>query len=153
MKIKKLYLTETGYQELKKKLHELKTVKRREIAEAIHTAKEQGDLSENAEYSSAKEQQNFLEKEIADLESKIRNVEVIKKGANGAIEVGSTVKVEAFGVQTQYTIVGSAESNPDEGKISNESPLGKAFLGKKAGDEIKVEAPKGPTNYKILSVE
>ena len=97
--------------------------------------------------------QNLLEKDIAELEAKIKNAEIIHKAKNGFVELGSTVEVQFGENKARYTIVGSAEAKPEEGKISNESPLGKAFLGKRVGEEVQVETPGGATTYKILVVE
>lgn len=147
------YLTQERLDELKKELEELKTVRRAEVAERLKRAKELGDLSENAEYMEAREEQTQVETRIVELENLIRNATVIKPadGSRGA-RVGSTLEAEQADQTKTFTIVGPNEADPGAGKISNESPLGQAFLGKKAGDVVKVKTPAGETFYKILSV-
>ena len=148
------YLTEEGLVKAKKELDELRTVKRKEIVERIARAKEMGDLSENAEYASAREDQSFTEGRILELESLIRNATVISHAKNSeTIELGSVVKVQIDGMTREYTIVGSNEADPLRGKISNASPLGEAFLGKRLGDVVTVQAPKGEMRYTILGIE
>ena len=141
--MKERYLTKEGLNELQEKLHTLKTVRRREIAEAIHTAKEQGDLSENAEYASAKEEQNLVEREIAELEDKIKNALVISKTDSDSVSIGNTVTLKSNGNERTYLIVGSDEADPLSGKISNESPLGQALLGKRQGEKVSIPTPSG----------
>lgn len=141
--MKERYLTKEGLNELQDKLHALKTIRRREIAEAIHTAKEQGDLSENAEYASAKEEQNILEREIAELEDTIKNAQVIKKTTNDEVSIGNTVTLKCDGSERTYRIVGSNEADPLSGKISNESPMGQSLLGTKKGDKVSIPTPSG----------
>lgn len=147
------YITKEGMTELKDKLHSLKTVRRREIADAIHTAKEQGDLSENAEYQSAKEEQNKLEQEISELEDTIKHAQLIGKSSTDEVSVGNTVIVKCGPESKTYRIVGSNEANPLEGKISNESPIGQALLGKKKGDSVIFKTPAGDKECKIKSIE
>ncbi len=150
------YVTAEGLKRLEQELNELKTVKRKEIAERIKEAKELGDLSENAEYQEAKDEQGFIERRIMELDNLILNVEVIKKTKKGgAVQVGSTIKVknEKLGKEFTYTIVGSSEANPAEGKISNASPMGQSFLGAKKGDTVDVQVPAGVMKFEILSVE
>ena len=151
----KQYLTKQKLEELKKELHDLKTVKRVEIAEQLQRAKELGDLSENSEYFEAREEQGQIESRIFELEEILKDVELIEKSHHGTIvKVGSTVEVSRDGKKAKYFIVGSNEANPEEGYISNESPLGKAFLGKKAGDTAMVNMPTGKkVEYKIVHVE
>ena len=146
------YLTKEGLTELQDKLHTLKTVRRREIAEAIHTAKEQGDLSENAEYASAKEEQNLLEREIADLEETIKNAAVIKKTTTDEVSIGNTVVLKCDGKEKTYRIVGSNEADPLSGKISNESPMGQALLGCKKGDKVSIPTPSGSKDCSIKEI-
>lgn len=141
--MKELYMTREGLTELQQKLHTLKTVRRREIAEAIHTAKEQGDLSENAEYASAKEEQNRIEQEIAELETTVKNARVIRKAATDAVSIGNTVTLDCDGKERVYRIVGSNEADPLEGRISNESPVGLALLGKAKGEKVDIPTPAG----------
>jgi len=152
MNQKKTLMTEEGLRKLQEELHTLKTVRRKEVAEAIQAAKEQGDLSENAEYVDAKDRQGLVEQRIAELEALLKNVEVIQKGNSTDVNVGNTVTLEVGGDKTAYTIVGANEANPAEGRISNESPLGRSLIGKKAGDDVSVRTPSGNRNVKVLSV-
>ena len=153
---KKTVLTYEGLKKLEEELHELKTVRRKLIAEKIKEARGQGDLSENAEYDAAKEEQAETEARIVILEKMLRNAEVIdEEDLNKEIvSVGSTVKVndEDFNTEEIYTIVGSAEADPLNGRISNESPLGTALIGKIAGQIVEVEAPDGMIKFKILEI-
>jgi len=155
MDLSQNYLTEQGLEKLKKELHNLINVKRVEVAERIQEAKELGDLSENAEYADAKDEQAFIEGRILELQSIIKNASIINcDGNGGVIQVGSSLKVEdEKGEQKEYQIVGSQEADPVAGKISNQSPIGRAFLGKKKGDLVEFEAPKGIIKYKIKSVK
>lgn len=150
--MKEKYLTKEGLTEIQEKLHELKTTRRREIAEAIHTAKEQGDLSENAEYASAKDEQNRIEQEIAELENTVKNAQVIKKSNSEAVSIGSTVVLNCDGKKREYRIVGSEEADPLAGKISNESPMGEALLGAKKGDKVDIPTPGGTKACKVVEV-
>jgi len=153
MSLMSQYLSEEGLEELKQRLQELKTVKRQEIAARLEHAKTLGDLSENAEYQEAKEEQSLVEVQIAELEEIIRNASVIpKSGATDRVRVGSTVKVRSSHGEEVFTIVGSEEANPAEGRISNESPLGKAFLGHAAGDTVEVKTPGGMSAYEIMEI-
>lgn len=148
------YFSRDGLEKLKKELEERKTVIRAEINRRILAAKELGDLSENAEYAEAKELQGFNEGRIAELEDIIKNAVIISpQQQHSVIMVGSTVQVESakYGKQ-KFTIVGASESNPAEGFISNESPLGSAFLGRKIGEEIEVKTPGGLVKYKIQGI-
>lgn len=148
------YLTAERLEELKKELNELKMSKRAEVAERLKRAKELGDLSENAEYMEAREEQTQVETRIFELEEMIKNAAVIKQGGiGGRSQIGSTVEVERNGQKTSFTIVGPNEANPEAGKISHESPLGKAFLDKKSGDVVKVKTPAGEASYKIINVK
>lgn len=146
------YLSEEGLEKLKKGVHELKTVKRQEIAARLEHAKTLGDLSENAEYQEAKEEQSLLESQIAEFEELVRNAVVIKGHRTDQVTIGSTVKVRSDRGEESYTIVGSEEANPVEGKISNESPMGKMFLGHKVGDEVEVKTPAGVTAYRVVEI-
>lgn len=152
----KIFLTPEGKDQLEKRLFELKTEKRPEVIKKIGIAREYGDLSENAEYDSAKEEQGVIEAEILEIESKLRNCEIISEKGVPAnkIAVGCHVKLydEKFDEEIEYQIIGSTESNPLKGLISNESPVGKALLGKKKGDVIEVSTPSGNSKYKILSI-
>lgn len=149
-------VTSDGLKKLQDELEHLKTVGRAEIAEKIKIARGYGDLSENSEYDDAKNEQAKMEARINDLEVMLKNVEIISstKGAVKKVRVGVKVKVydEEFKEECEYTIVGSTEANPHEQKISDESPIGKALLGKKVGDEVIAETPGGEIKLKILAV-
>ena len=148
------YITIEGLKKLKKELNYLKTVKRKKIAELLREAISQGDLSENFAYQQAKEDQNFLEKRILELENTIKQAQIIKKEKKtDKIQVGSIVLVEFNKERGQFQIVGSEEADPEKNKISFESPLGKAFLDKTAGETTEVETPNGKISYKILKIE
>ncbi|MGC8838631.1 MAG: transcription elongation factor GreA [Anaerolineae bacterium] len=155
---KKNLLTPEGYQELVQELEYLTTVRRREIAELIRQAKSDGDVMENAAYEEAKVEQAFLEGRIKTLENLLRNAVVVAEDArasDGTVTFGSIVTVQApdgEGPET-YQLVGSAEADPASGKISVESPLGKALLGHKPGDEVVVETPGGLMRFRILHCE
>jgi transcription elongation factor GreA len=142
-----------GYEKLKNELKNLTTVKRKEIALRIERAKELGDLSENAEYSEAKDAQALNEGRVFELNNTLKNVTVVDTN-NGKCEVsmGSTISVKANNKERTYKIVSFNESDPINGLISNESPLGLAFLGKKKGDNVSVQTPKGEINFKILKI-
>ncbi|MBI3442361.1 MAG: transcription elongation factor GreA [Candidatus Sungbacteria bacterium] len=147
------YISQEGLEELKERLHALKTEKRKEIAQRLEHAKTLGDLSENAEYQETKEEQSLVESQIAELEDTLRDTVVIRKGAGtDKVAVGSTVVVQSRHGEETYTIVGSEEASPGDGKISNESPLGKAFLGKHVGDTAEVKTPGGATTYTIRKI-
>jgi transcription elongation factor GreA len=148
-------ISQEGYDKIKNELCNLSTIKRREIAERIERAKELGDLSENAEYSEAKDAQALNEGRILELSSILKNVTVVKNvNSKKEILMGSkvTVKTEK-GQERKYTIVSFNEADPLEGRISNESPLGVAFLHRKKGDEVEVETPRGVVKYKIIKIE
>ncbi|MDD5547441.1 MAG: transcription elongation factor GreA [Candidatus Pacebacteria bacterium] len=152
--MEKQYFSKEKLEQLKNELDELKTVKRVEIAEKLLRAKELGDLSENSEYFEAREEQARMEGRIFELEEMLRNVEVIKKKATStSVQIGSTIEVEKGGKKIEFTIVGSTEANPDKGMISNESPLGKAFLNKKAGEKALVTTPGGQVEYSIITIK
>jgi transcription elongation factor GreA len=148
------HLTKEGLNELKKELEYFKKEGRMEIAERLKRAKEDGDLSENSEYADAKEAQSKLESRIFELEKIIRNAILIKKSAKkDVVSIGSTIEVQK-GLKTfRYTIVGSREAKPEANLISNESPLGKAFLGEKIGDIVEINTPSGKAKYKIVKIE
>ena len=152
---KKVMLTEDGYNKLVEKLNYLKSVRRIEIAERLKAAIALGDLSENSEYDDAMIEQAFLEGEIQELENKIRNSDIIKAGDGKTVTMGSrvTVKDLEFDEEETFLIVGSTEADPDEGKISNESPLGEALLGQKIGRTINVNAPARVIQYKIIHIK
>jgi transcription elongation factor GreA len=146
------YVTKEGLEKLKNELNELRNVRRKEVAARIEIAKDMGDLSENAEYNEAKEEQGFVEGRIAELEALIPNAVIIEHGNADTVSVGSTVRVEANGKEREYTIVGASEADPVKGRISNESPLGVSFLGKSAGDSVEVKVPSGKIVYHIISI-
>lgn len=147
-------ITKEGLRKLKEELENRKTKLRQEIARAIKEAKEQGDLSENAEYAEAKSQQNENESRIMELEMVIKNSQVVEPTGNATeVQIGSTVKVEMDGNKMDFVIVGSNEADPAQFKISNESPLGKAFMGRKKGDMTEVSTPRGVMKYKIVEIK
>ncbi len=147
------YLSAEGLEKLKRELEELKTVKRREIAERLEAAKALGDLSENAEYHEAKEAQSLNEVNIQELEEVLRDVVLITKPTHTKIvQIGSTIAVDSSRGREVFTIVGSEEADPLAGKISNESPMGQAFLGRTAGETVEIKAPGGVETYKIQKI-
>jgi transcription elongation factor GreA len=155
---KEVVLTPEGLEDLKEKISFLQTERRREVAERIKEAREFGDISENSEYDDAKNEQAMLEKQIADLEEKLRSASVIDKKSitSDVVSVGSTVHVKDQKTEksVKYTIVGSTEADPAENKLSNESPVGKALLGKKRGDIVEVPVPRGPARQlKITKID
>lgn len=150
---KKIYVTSEGLKKLEQELAELIETKRPEVAERIAQAKEFGDISENCEYEAAKEEQAFVEGRISQLQAMLKHAVIIdEKSKHSLVEVGSTIKVKVEDGQEQFTIVGSAEANPFDGKISHESPIGKALLGRKVGESVKVQIPAGFIEMKILSI-
>lgn len=152
----KEYITLEKKGELENELKDLVTVKRKEIADALEYAKSLGDLSENAEYHQAREDQARLEDRIAEVEYILKNAEVAQKHNTGMVEVGSVVHVKKSGSTKEivYTLVGSEEADIPEGKVSNESPLGGALMGKKAGESATIKTPKGEeVTYKIVSID
>lgn len=156
MEEKKNILTREGLKRYEDELHELKVVRRKEVAQKIKEAREQGDLSENAEYDAAKDEQRDIEARIEDLEKILKNVEVVDEEDVTAdhIMIGSKVKIYdiEFDEELSYKIVGSTEANSIKGKISNESPVGKALLGAVVGDTVTVHTPAGESNYKVLEI-
>lgn len=149
------FLTPEGYQKLEEELDHLKTVRRVEVANAIHEAKMDGDVSENAGYEEAKRQQAFLEGRIMTIESMLKSAVLIEpNGPSDTVILGSRVTVIEDGFEPEtYIIVGSAEANPGDGRISNESPLGKALIGHEVGDRVGFETPSGPLEMEILRIE
>ena len=150
------YITQEGLVKLKEEYKYLTTTKRKEIAERIAVAKEFGDLSENAEYDAAKEEQAFVEGRIAELNHLLKNATIIKETkSNGIVNVGSTIKIKDSANKSikEYKIVGSEEADPSQGLISNESPIGKAFLGRKKGEVVEIRVPKGVMKWKIVEVD
>ena len=152
---KKNLLTRAGLNKLENELHNLKVNKRQEIAEKIKEAREQGDLSENAEYDAAKDEQREIEERIVAIEALLKNAEVVDDAEEGTINIGCKVKLfdKEFDEEVEYMIVGSTEANSMQGKISNESPVGMALLNHRVGDEVTVETQAGVLEYKVLSVE
>ena len=153
---KAIKLTDEGLKKLQDELEHLKTVGRTEIAEKIKVARGYGDLSENSEYDEAKNEQAKIEARIVELESMLKNVEIIteKKGASKTVIIGSKVKVYdvEFDEEMEFKVVGSAEADPENGLISDESPVGKALLGSKVGETVKAEAPAGEIELKIVAI-
>ncbi|HLS35428.1 MAG TPA: transcription elongation factor GreA [Bacillota bacterium] len=154
---KNYYMTQEGMQKLEEELHLLKTEKRQEIVERIKVARDFGDLSENSEYDSAKEEQAFVETRIAQVEKMIRNAKIIENNGENpsVVSLGKTVTFKELpdGDEESYTIVGSVEANPFEGKISNDSPIAKSLLGHKVDDEVTVTTPGGDMQVKIIEVK
>ncbi|HKP16911.1 MAG TPA: transcription elongation factor GreA [Gaiellaceae bacterium] len=154
---KEIVLTREGYEKLKQEIEHLSTEKRREVADRIRIAREFGDIAENSEYDDAKNEQALLEHRIAMLEERLLSARVIEKKdvAKDVVSVGSKVKLRdmAAGKTVEYKIVGSAEANPAEQKLSNESPVGKAILGRKKGEVVEVAAPRGSLKFKILDIK
>ncbi len=153
---KKIRLTDEGLKKLQDELENLKTHGRADIAEKIKIARGYGDLSENSEYDEAKNEQAKIEARIVELEAMLKNVEIISdvKGSAKTVMLGSKVKIldVEFNEESEYRIVGSAEADPDSGLISDESPVGKALLGHKAGETVTAEAPAGEIEFKIISI-
>ncbi len=151
---KKYLLTAEGLHKLNDELKELITKKRPEVIERIREAAAHGDLSENADYAQAREEQSFIEGRIQEIEDMIKNAEIISTaGHGGTVGIGSTVSLKVNGQERKYTIVGSNEANPKEGKISNESTVGKALLGRKVNEKLKVTTPAGEMEYEIVAIE
>ncbi len=150
-----VFLTPEGYKNLEKELEYLKTVRRAEVAAAIHEAKMDGDVSENAGYEEAKRQQAFVEGRIMTIQAMLENAVLIEQnGPSDTVRLGSRVTIQEEGWEPEtYTIVGSAESDPGAGRISNESPLGNALLGHKVGETVSFESPGGPVKMRILKIE
>lgn len=157
MEAKKSLLTYGGLQKLQEELHDLKVVRRKEVAGKIKEAREQGDLSENAEYDAAKDEQRDIEARIEEIEKILKNVEVVDEEEVdvATANVGCTVKVydEEFEEEIEFKLVGSSEANSLKGKISNESPVGRALIGRGVGEEVDVETQAGTIRYKILEIQ
>ena len=151
---KEILLTSEGFLEIEAELNKLKTVERPTIIEAIKDARAQGDLSENADYSAARDRQAEIESRITDLEYMIENAKIIEKSCNSAVNMGSIVTIVYMedNEEEKYKIVGSMEADPFENKISNESPIGKAIMNKKVDDIISVESPTGNYQIKIVNI-
>ena len=147
------YLSKDGLEKLRAELDEMVSVKRPEVANRIHDAKEHGDLSENAEYEDAKNEQAFVEGRIQTLEALIKNATLIDEHhSNDHVQIGSTVKVKGPDGSQSFTIVGSTEAKPTEGRISNESPVGRALLGHRKGETVNVQVPAGDIAYTIVAI-
>jgi transcription elongation factor GreA len=155
--VKDVLLTPEGYERLKEEIGYLTVTKRREVAERIKHAREFGDISENSEYDDAKNEQMMLEQRIAVLEERLANARMIDASEvdAGVVGLGSRVKLRDLDANetVEYTMVGSAEANPAEHRLSNESPVGKAIMGRKKGETVEVAAPRGSIKYKILDVK
>ena len=155
--MKEVILTREGYEKLRKEIEHLSTEKRQEVAERIRIAREFGDIAENAEYDDAKNEQAMLEHKIATLEERLRDARVIEKSeiSKDVVSIGSTVRLRDVDANetVEYHIVGSAEANPAERKLSNESPVGKAIIGRKKGETVEVAAPRGTLKFKIMEIK
>lgn len=144
-------ITESGQRELERELEELKS-RRGEIADKIAAARDFGDLSENAEYDAAREAQGLLETRITEIETILQNASIIQAGGSSTVTLGSTVELEANGKTVVYTVVGPVEADPLEGKVSNESPIGQALMGKAVGDTVTISTPKGELAYTVVAL-
>ena len=155
--MKEVILTPEGHEKLKDEIEHLSTVKRREVAERIKQAREFGDIAENSEYDDAKNEQAMLEHRIALLEERLKNARIVEasEAPKGVVGVGTKVRLRDLDANEtiEYTIVGSAEANPAENKLSNESPVGKAIIGRKKGETVEVAAPRGTLKFKIMDIK
>jgi transcription elongation factor GreA len=155
--VKDVLLTPEGYEKLKQEIEYLRSDKRREIADRIRVAREFGDIAENAEYDDAKNEQAMLEHKIAQLEERLVHARVIDTGDvdTSVVSIGSKVRLRDLDAKetVEYHIVGSAEANPAEQKLSNESPVGKAIMGRKKGETVEVAAPRGSLKFKIMEIK
>jgi transcription elongation factor GreA len=155
--VKEVILTAEGHDKLREEIEYLSTVKRREVAERIKQAREFGDIAENSEYDDAKNEQAMLEHRISMLEERLKGARIVAKNdaPKGVVAVGTKVRLRDMDAKQtiEYHIVGSAEANPAEHKLSNESPVGKAIMGKKKGEIVEVAAPRGSLKYKIMEVK
>lgn len=151
---KKIYVTKTGLEELKNELHELEKVKRPQVIERVAAAREMGDLSENSEYTAAREELSLIDGRIEELSDMLKRAEIIDENhvSKSAIQLGSKVKVKVNGKEELFELVGEWEADPHEKKISHESPLGQALMGKKVGEKVEVEAPAGKIAYLIADI-
>lgn len=156
MNSKKIFLTKDGLFDLKKEYEDLVKVRRPEVVSRVSSARDQGDLSENAEYTASREELSFLDGRIEELEDLLKEVVLIQDDAgqpNKAINLGSKVTVKVEGRKEEYTVVGEFEADPLAKKISHESPLGKALLGKRVGETVEVEAPAGKIVYTVVTIK
>jgi transcription elongation factor GreA len=150
---KPAYISRDGLEKLRAELDEMVNVRRAEVATRISEAKEHGDITENAEYEDAKNEQAFIEGRIQTLSALIKNAVLIDETTSTThVQIGSTVELEGDDGRESYTIVGSAEASPGQGRISNESPVGRALLGKKKGDKVTIAVPAGDMHYKVVSI-
>ncbi|MEX1123852.1 MAG: transcription elongation factor GreA [Patescibacteria group bacterium] len=150
---KDILITQDGLEKLQNELAELTKIRRPDVVNRIKTAKELGDLSENAEYTSAKEEQSFIEGRIQEIEQTLKHAKVVEGKHSGTISIGSKVEVVVDGETDKFELVGQTESDPENGKISVDSPVGRALLGHKTKDKVSVETPDGAVVYSINSVE
>jgi transcription elongation factor GreA len=151
--MEEIYLSKEGLEKIKQELLELKTVRRKAVVERIKEAKGFGDLTENSEYEDAKNEQAFIEGRIQELEDIIKKAKIIAKAVGDKVSIGSKVKVKSDGGEETFILVGRDETDPSSGKISFDSPLGRALLNKSRGDEVEVKTPSGKIKYKIVSIE
>jgi transcription elongation factor GreA len=152
--MRKIQLTKEGLEKLKKELEELENNKRPKVIDRLQKARAMGDLSENSEYSAAKEELDLIERQITEMKAIVENAEVVQlSNDKQSINIGSTVVVEVNGIKDEYKIVGEFEANPVEKKLSHISPIGKALIGKKVGDEVEIDVPAGKMKYKIIEIK
>jgi len=149
----KVFLTKDGLKKLQDEYDQMVTVRRKDVAAKLQKARELGDISENAAYDAARDEQAFIEGRIEELEDLLKRVEVVAEEKAGKISVGSTVRVHLDGNEQEFQIVGAPEADPTVGKISHDSPLGKALLGKEVGDNVEIQAPAGKLIYHVLEIE
>jgi len=152
--MKKVQVTQDGFEKMQKEYDELTKTKRPSAVTRLQTARAMGDLSENSEYTAAKEDLAFIEGRIKELEELLHNAKVVTNTpSNGIIDIGSHVRLEKDGVNIKYTIVGEFEANPTENRLSHTSPIGRALMGKRVGERVDVEVPAGKSTYKILEIQ
>ena len=149
----KVYLTREGLKNLQEEYDQLVNVRRKEVAEKLQKARDLGDITENAAYDTARDEQAFVECRVAELDDLLKRVEMVGEEKASAVQVGSKVKVHLDGNEQEFQIVGAPEANPVDGKISHESPLGQALLGKKVGEEVEIDAPAGRLIYHVLEIK
>ncbi|OGC62375.1 transcription elongation factor GreA [candidate division WWE3 bacterium RIFCSPLOWO2_01_FULL_53_14] len=149
----KVYLTREGLKNLQEEYDQLVNVRRKEVAEKLQKARDLGDITENAAYDTARDEQAFVEGRVAELDDLLKRVEMVGEEKASAVQVGSKVKVHLDGNEQEFQIVGAPEANPVDGKISHESPLGQALLGKKVGEEVEIDAPAGRLIYHVLEIK
>ena len=149
----KVYLTREGLKNLQEEYDQLVNVRRKEVAEKLQKARDLGDITENAAYDTARDEQAFVEGRVAELDDLLKRVEMVGEEKASAVQVGSKVKVHLDGNEQEFQIVGAPEANPIDGKISHESPLGQALLGKKVGEEVEIDAPAGRLIYHVLEIK